>query len=268
MALINKSSRILAVSAILCFLVLNMAGCKPKAVLLYDDSNNHFAAEALDRLNYAYTSTTDWVAFNNAFKSSEWDLVIVDNPTQADVTKLAETLLNDYVTKGGRLAICSWMVHWDPENALWGSLGFEHSGPTEFMPRPVYKTPGPDRLWTSPLAIPDLDFTGADDLYGTNCYPGSAIGDGGIMAVFDKSAPETMGALFVANEGRTIFNAFKPDDGAIGGVPIDKDADGLPDSVEWWINEIRYVNASCAKPVMPVGPAEMNSLYTSPVMDK
>lgn len=68
MALIKKTSKILAIFAILFFMMINMAGCKPKAVLLYDDSLYHFAAEALDRLNYAYTATSDWTTFNDAFR--------------------------------------------------------------------------------------------------------------------------------------------------------------------------------------------------------
>jgi len=267
LALIKKTSKILAIFAILFFMMINMAGCKPKAVLLYDDSLYHFAAEALDRLNYAYTATSDWTTFNDAFQASEWDIVVVDNPNRADTTLVAEALMYDYITKGGRLAISSWMLSWDWDNALWNALGYAHAGPTEYSPRPVYKTKGPNRLWTSPLAIPDLNFAGADDNYGTNCYPGSVFGDGEILAVFDKSSPETMGALFVANDDRTILNAFKFDDGIKGGVPIDEDVDGLADSVEWWINEIRYINASCGKSVMPVAPAVQSGLGGTPVAD-
>ncbi len=90
--------------------------------------------------------------------------------------------------------------------------------------------------------------------YGTHGFPGSETGDGDILAVFDTDNPTTTGALFIANNGRTIFNAFLLDDGIEGGLPMDRDGDGMGDSVEYWMNEISFVAAQSGKSVMPILP--------------
>ena len=119
---------------------------------------------------------------------------------------------------------------------------------------PAYKLDSSLSLWRRPKSAPELDFEGADDLYGDNGFPGSAIGTGTILAVFSKVPPDTNAAAISANDGRTIMNCFLPDDAIKGSVPINTDGDSTADSVEWWMNEIGYVASQPGVKVKPEPP--------------
>ena len=251
-----KLARIVLITAIVAFMLVQLSGCKPKAVLLYDDSNNHFAALALDELAYSYTTVTTIEDFATALLSQKWDLIVADNPYYGDTSFGTGAILYDFVTKGGRLVISSWQTTINSSWPLWEELGSDVDGLEYLVPMTIFKLQPAHTIWNEPNALPHLwlEF-GDDEEYTSHGFPGSEIGDGDILAVFDANAPTTTGALFIANSGRTIYNAFLLDDGIEGGLPMDRDGDGMGDSIEYWMNEISFVAAQSGKSVMPVLPA-------------
>lgn len=172
----EKFSRVMAIMLLLASLSTNMAGCAPKAVLLYDDSNNHYAAQALNRLHYAYTTVNTMEDFFTVFQSREWDLVVMDNPSLVDGMTGALPLIEDFIKKGAKAVISSMNMGQWPSMSLWSSFGFQFEGLSNLVPMPVFKVNSTLQIWKWPNAAPELDFEGAADLYPKNGFPGSAIG--------------------------------------------------------------------------------------------
>ena len=247
---VRKAAIFIALSAF----ALSLAGCGPKEVLLYDDSGNHFAAEALNRLNYRFTTVTTMEDFVGVFQSKAWDLLVMDNPSLVDGQTGALPLVDYFVTHGAKAVISTMNIRQWPDLTLWASLGYRSEGFPNLAPMPVYKVNPSFPLWRSPRSAPELDFEGADDLYVNNGFPGSAIGSGTILAVFSKITPATNAAVISANDGRTILNCFLLDDGARSSIPINTDGDSIADSVEWWMNEISYVASQPGVQVKPGPP--------------
>ncbi len=63
--------RTVLIVAIVAFMLVQLSGCKPKAILLYDDSNSHFAAEALTELAYSFTTVTTMEDFRSYIAFTE-----------------------------------------------------------------------------------------------------------------------------------------------------------------------------------------------------
>ncbi len=228
-----------------------MSGCGPKQVLLYDNSENHFAREALERLNYAYIEVDTMGEFVTVFQSKAWDLLVFDNPASPDPESGALPLIDDFVTRGARAVVSTMNIGEWPTMALWAKLGYHKEGASNLIPKSIYKINFTDEIWKRPHAAPELVFLGADDNHPNNGFPGSAVGSGEIIAVFSVITPATNAALIRANDGRTLLNSFLLDDGVEGGEPIDEDGDSIADSIEWWMNEIRYVSSQPGESIMP-----------------
>ena len=248
---INKKISTAAVMVLLLILSLSLSGCGPKQVLLYDDSENHFAREALERLNYAYIEVDTMGEFITVFPSKAWDLLVMDNPTAPDPESGALPLINDFITRGARAVISTQNIGTWPGMALWANLGYQKEGDSNLIPKSIYKINPTEAIWERPHTAPELIFTGADDNHPTNGFPGSAVGSGVILAVFSTTTPATNAALIEANEGRTLLNSFLLDDGVYCGEPIDEDDDSVADSVEWWMNQIRSVVSQPGESIMP-----------------
>lgn len=229
---------------------------KPTAVLLFDESVNKFAEDALDNLAIAFVKVTTQADFNDAFSGAEWDLVVFDNPNFSMSTSYS--LLYDYVIKGGRLVISTWRL--DMVHALWEALGYDYEESLTDK-TDVLRMNKLNPLWWNPFITTDLYFANAEDnYYITNAQPGSATGTGTQYATFEVGNP-AKGAVFVANAGRTILNAFLLDDGCVdSGGAVDSNSNGTPDSEEWWTNEIKYV---CSRPGEKVKPVMPLSVETS-----
>lgn len=238
---------------------------KPTSVLLFDESINGFAEAALNNLSIAYTKVTDYGAIVSVLQSVAWDLIVFDNPNQG--IENAYTLLYDYVTRGGRLVMSTWKLN--TTHPLWGALGYVYSQSLSNK-TDVFRLNKLSSLWKDPYTATDLYFASSEDnYYGTNAQPGSVTGTGKLFATFEEGET-TAGAVFIANSGRTILNAFLLDDGALmpEGVPIypvDYNTNGTPDSVEWWTNEIKYV---CSTPGKKIQPTILSVLSTEESLEK
>lgn len=237
-------------------LVLSIqSGCtKQLAILVYDDSYSYmgFSQEALDSLSLGYTLTTYYGDFQTAFSSAAWDMVIFDNPywgLPGDVL----SLLQDYVARGGKLVMSTWMPAVNNTHGLWAQLGYSYSTYFENLVD-VDKLFSDEWLLNNPYKTPDLELSSmADEFFGVDGFPGSVVGDGRIIASFDGSGAYNMGAVIWANSGRTILNAFLLADAYdyYGDEPLDADGDGMADATEWWADEISYVSTRPGSKIQP-----------------
>lgn len=247
---------ILAVGLILSLTVL--PGCRRNlAVLYFTDSDNDFAGKALDRMGFAYTRTYSLTDFAGSFVANAWDIVILDNRHPAipeDMFMAVATLMFYYQQAGGKILLSTCYLDDDDYEDFWATFGYQHQYSSLF-PINVYRIDAAADLWTDPNDVPDLDFTGATDTYGgaVNAFKGCAVMSGSKAATFNEAVPgdPNSGAVFKANSGRTILNAFCLDDAVVGGVPVDSDADGIPDAVEWYMNEIRALEKAPGEKAKP-----------------
>jgi len=233
---------------IVAMIIMLQPGCSKKmAILYFTDSDNDFAGEALDRMNYAYTrvySITDFAIFG---QDEEWDLVVFDNRFPSaieDLQELVISMLFYFQQQGGKVILTSNTLADADLETLWSTFGYQHEY-SNLTPISVYRIEPDSEFWTEPNDVPDLNFAAVTDIYGSaaNAFKGSAVLSGIKMATFNSSnhADANAGAIFKANSGRTILNAFFLDDAVEGGVPIDSDADEIPDAVEWYMNELAAI---------------------------
>lgn len=249
----RTAQRLILAFALVLLIALAQSGCvNQMPILVYDDSMTNFAQTALDNLMYSYTMTTGEEEFQEALTSRAWGLVVFDNPNMG-ISWNVLSLLEDYAANGGRLVASSWNVGNMPSHGLWAALGYSYTS-TYYNLNDVNRLSDIEPILDNPLVAPDLLISSVSDWYGTNGYPGSAIGDGIMIASFNSSTAADQGAVFVANDGRTIFNAFLPSDaydyfGSDGA--IDSNRNGMADAMEWWLDEISYVSAQPGKNVKP-----------------
>jgi len=233
---------------ILTMIIMMQPGCsKRMAILYFTDSDNDFMGEALERMNFAFTRIYSLIDFATIDPSAEWDLIIFDNrfPSLAPgYQELLLTMLFYYQQQGGKVILTTNELDNADFAILLGAFGYEHKA-TSLTPISVYKIDPDSEFWTEPNDVPDLYFAGVTDTYGTapNAFKGAAILSGIKMASFNAAnrADLNAGAIFKANSGRTILNAFFLDDAVVGGVPIDFDVDGIADAVEWYMNELAAI---------------------------
>ena len=233
---------------IVAMIIMMQPGCsKRMAILYFTDSDNDFMGEALDRMNYAFTRIYSLLDFATIDQSAEWDLIIFDNRFPSPIPGYQEillTMLFYYQQQGGKVILTSSELGNDDFAVLLSAFGYEHKA-TSLTPISVYKIEPDSEFWTEPNDVPDLYFAGVTDTYGTapNAFKGAAVLSGIKMASFNAAnrADLNAGAIFKANSGRTILNAFFLDDAVVGGVPIDFDIDGIPDAVEWYMNELAAI---------------------------
>lgn len=249
----RTTQRLILAFALIMLIALVQSGCvNQMPILVYDDSNLNFAQTALDTLMYSYTTTTDEDIFQDALTSREWGLVIFDNPNM-NISPDLLTVLEDYVARGGRFIASSWSIGNYPGHGLWAELGYSFTA-TYYNLNDVNRLSVEEPIIDSPFVAPDLIITSVTDMYGTNGYPGSAIGSGRAIASFNSSTAADQGAVFVANDGRTILNAFLLADAYDYYGPngaIDTNDNGMADAMEWWLDEISYVSAQPGKNIKP-----------------
>lgn len=251
---ISLALRIAALVSVLLIMVLMQPGCAKRMAILYlDDTFHNFAGAALDRLHFAYTRVVSGTDFTDAIHSQAWDLVIVDCFEAVFPSDYAYDYMQDFVEKGGRLIITT--QHLNTHASFWAVLGYDYVS-SEDEPKVVWPVDSSDAIWNEPNDMPSsIPFNQADDpvLRTTNVFKGNATGGGTVKAVFTSvnPAPSGEGAIFVANSGRTIVNAFYLDDADNLNVPLDFDYDGIPDAVECYMNEIIYVRDAGGESVLP-----------------
>lgn len=241
----KKASRVIVLLILAALIISIQAGCTKQAkVLVYDDSYSWmgYVQDALDYLSLSYTLAPSLNEFQSALSSSAWDLVVFNNPYWGQSAELLDTL-EDYAAKGGRLLISSWAPYFHSGHSIWVELGYSHYT-TYDSPHDVKRLFADEWILSNPLYVPDLKYsTCPDDSYGVNAFPGSPVGGGRVIASFDGSTDYNQGAIFWANDGRTILNAFLVDDGYLDttGTYINTNGNKIADSTELWIDEISYV---------------------------
>lgn len=255
--MVRKISLIFRIAALVLFLlimVLMQPGCAKRMAILYlDDTFHNFAGEALDRLHFAYYRVASGSDFTDAIHSQAWDLVIVDSFETTFPSNYAYGYMYDFVEKGGRLIITTQDL--DTLEPFWALLGYEYEESVN-SPQVVWTVDSSDSLWDEPNDMPSsIPFNQADDpvLRVTNVFKGDNTPGGTIRGAFTSLNPpgEGEGAIFVANSGRTIVNAFYLDDADNLNVPLDFDHDNVPDAVECYMNEIIYVRDAGGNSVLP-----------------
>lgn len=254
--------RIVATIVILSAIMLIQPGCAKKMSIIYfTDSTNNFLGEAMDNMGYSYVTTYSFTDFADAFVNDAWDLVVFDNRHMGVIPYLTEPLFQAllyYIWEGGKVLISTPYLEYDSLEIAWAALGYKYVSKSA-VPINVYRLNAASEFWNEPEEAPDLNFTGATDLFGSeqmNAFKGSAYDSGVKMATFNQSIPGDLnsGAVFVANGGRTILNAFFLDDAVRAGIPIDSDSDEIADAVEWYMDELFALEQVPGEKVQPGPP--------------
>lgn len=234
-------------------------------VLVYDDSQNHFAADALEALGIAFTQVDTPDGLVDEMTNHAWHLIVADHCSYSS----SEAMLNclaDYVDMGGRLAISSW----DPADsassrahALWGRLGADFSGfadddVLDEDPFTVFRWAADHEIFKSPNAVPDIsvDYVGDYIVEGTVAHESAG---GTAVAGITHAYQDGEGIVFVTDSKLTVFNSFLLDctqDGTGAGADVDSDAEEL------WQNEIVYLLSwtdPSAAQCPPIGPSSLRA---------
>jgi len=208
------------------------------SILVYADDPVHPAPGthvdlALQQLGLSYTAFyEDWAGFEEALVSDDWDLVLVANDNiPPDVSTL--DAMADYVVAGGRMAIHSWTVGFEPAHPLWSLLGISFVGDDTDPPDPVYWWDPGHPLFNDPESVPEVTQRD-DDIYGIYGQQVEPL-DGSALAGYTTPGPDPeQAALVLGASEATIFKAFVDGDNS-----ADLDGDGQPDGVELWMNMIQ-----------------------------
>jgi len=197
--------------------------------LIYYDSGDTVADEAVMALGMTPTLTTDGTTFNTMFDAGSWDVVILDVPGSALPAGMTTRLATRIAA--GRGVIFNW---WDLDTdaATQAMLGVSTVSYDAW--RNVYADPAsPTNLFTVRETVPS-PITGSD-MAGDNGDALTLTGSGFIAARLDSAAGP--GAIAVTHANRVLVNGFLPWDCRTA----DTDADGRLDMVELYMNEIVLV---------------------------
>lgn len=245
-------------------LISAQSGCSGRMrILYYNDTNWNYAGQALDLLGYDYDEAITAQQFYDTFRSKAWDLVIFDNSlTDSEINPYIEACLLNiayFALSGAKVIITSPVLGKESADSFWELFGYEYAGLSYDEPWSVYRLIPEAELWNSPSIAPDLNPFYAEDspAHEINAFRGNPVGTGQMIASFNAFVMEDMGAVFKANSNRTIVNAFYMDDFTKADYePVDIDEDGIGDSIEWYMNEIAYLektNGLRVKPEVPSG---------------
>ncbi len=211
---------------------------------------------------YTFTETNDFTAFNDAMAAQGWQLIVVDNPSSGDTSFL--TNIENFVNAGGHLAISTWQSDPFPTHTLWGTLGSTSGAAPGGDVHPIYRWVATHPIFSTPNDVPD--FTALSDVwYGVDTFPGDPTGTGTALAGTTESSEPGKATIFIANAGRTIFNAFLLDDAADDtDVANDVDGDGKADAIEYWENQIVYLLSQAGIRTVRVAPASVRHSGSGP----
>jgi len=208
-------------------------------ILIYADdiihtAPNTFPDQALRSLGLAYTAHYggDWSGFETDLNSGTWDLVLFANDNYPPPYSTL-TALDNYVKNGGRLVLHTWRVGANSSHGLWNTLGFVWIGDDSNPPDPVYWWEPGHPVFNRPDSVPEFTSLsgGIYGIYGQSVEP---LADFQALAGYTTPGPDpNKAALIRGNQNRTLFRGFLD-----GQNSADRDADGILDGVELWINLI------------------------------
>lgn len=247
---------------------MNMVRPADLRVLVYDDSQNHFAADALEALGIAFTKVDDATGLVNEMTSYPWHLIVVD---QCDCSSGEAMLgcLSDYVDMGGHLAISSFDPEESGAHALWGKLGADFSGfadddVLDEDPFTVFRWDTDHVIFRSPNAVRDILVDDVNSYVIEGVVAHESTG-GMAIAGITPAYQAGQGIVFVTDSQLTVFNSFLLDcaqDGTGSGFGVDSDADGVAYAEELWQNEIVYLLSwtdPSAVQCTPIGPSSLRA---------
>lgn len=255
--------KIMMITFLLVSVVLLQPGCtKLMAILYFDNTVFNYAGKALDRLHFSYLKTANNSTFHTALTSQPWDLVIIDSIADYSLHDLDIPLLEELIDGGARMIIT---IHdMDEDASFWAKLGFVYEGPMDYLgdyrPAPVWTIHDAlwEQLWDEPNNVASsIPMNQADDGLDVNhtipnAFKGSVAPGGYMVGKYVSGTPDPdEGAVFMANDGRTIVNAFLLDYADFNNVPLDFDHDDIPDAIEWYMNEIVFVRDAGGVSVQP-----------------
>ena len=237
-------------------------------VLVYDDSQNHFAADALEALGIAFTQVDDPDGLVDEMTDQPWHLIVADQCSSSSSEAMLD-YLSDYVDMGGRLAISSFDPKESGAHALWAKLGADFSGLADDDvldedPFTVFRWAADHVIFKSPNAVPDISVDDANSYIIEGVLAHESPG-GTAIAGITPAYQAGQGIVFVTDSKLTVFGSFLLDcaqDGTGAGADVDSDADGVADAEELWQNEIVYLLSwtdPAAVQCPPIGPSSLRA---------
>jgi hypothetical protein len=205
------------------------AGRLSGRVLVYYDSGDTVADEAITALGMTPVLTTDGGTFNTELDAGGIDVVILDVPGSALPTGMWMRL-STRIAAGGAV-IFNW---WDLDTDVSIQSGLGVTVASYDVWRPVYRDPAsPTDLFGLRESVPSP--INGSDMAGDNGDALTLTGAGFLAARLDS--PSGPGAIAVTHGNRVVVNGFLPWDCRTG----DGDVDGRIDMVELYMNEIALV---------------------------
>ena len=247
---------------------MNMVRPGDLKVLVYDDSQNHFAADALKALEITSTQVRDPDGLVDEMTDQPWHLIVADQCSSSSSEAMLD-YLSDYVDMGGRLAISSFDPKESGAHALWAKLGADFSGLADDDvldedPFTVFRWAADHVIFKSPNAVPDISVDDANSYIIEGVLAHESPG-GTAIAGITPAYQAGQGIVFVTDSKLTVFGSFLLDcaqDGTGAGADVDSDADGVADAEELWQNEIVYLLSwtdPSAVQCPPIGPSSLRA---------
>jgi hypothetical protein len=207
--------------------------CTPVAsgpVLIYHDSGDTLADDAVTGLGLTPVLTVDGAAFNARYDAGGLALIIWDAPGTA-MPPGTEMRLTAWMAAGNPLIYGWWDLDTSP--SMQAALQVTVSGSYDVF-RPIHRdTASAVNLFMGRESVPSP--LGGADLAGDNGDALSPTVGGFLAARLDSAAGP--GAIAITRSGRVIVHGFLPWDTRM----VDADADGRPDMRELYTNEIAHL---------------------------
>ncbi|MBI2393308.1 MAG: hypothetical protein HYV09_27235 [Deltaproteobacteria bacterium] len=206
------------------------AGVPIGSVLVYNDSSDTLADDAVTALGGTPNLTTTTTAFETAYDAGGFSVIIIDAPYNA-LSSGMESRLSTWIAGGGRLLFAYWDL--DTSSAMRSALGVSTTDYTS--PKPLYKdTSSPVDLFSLKQTFPS-PLTGAGDDVSDDGDDLTLTGTGFLAARLGSATGA--GGIAVVSSGRVIVNGWTPYNFRL----IDADSDGIKDVREMWENQLTYV---------------------------
>jgi hypothetical protein len=207
--------------------------CRTARVLIYNDSGDTLADEAVMAMGGIPVSTEDGWNFAAQFDAGNISAIIIDAPGGGLPPEM-QSRLSSWIAGGGRLIFGWWNLQWD--GSYQSMLGVVATGDYDGY-RPVYRDPtSAVNLFAGRRSVPS-PLMGTDRA-GINGQSLALAGAGTIAARLDL--PTGQGGIAITHSHRVIVHGFLPWD-VIG---EDRDGDGIPDMQELYENELEFVLAN------------------------
>jgi extracellular elastinolytic metalloproteinase len=168
---------------------------------------------ALLNLGFDTTSVSDFTPFQTSLNTGSWEVVVVEVYGNAFSDAVATDVAN-FISGGGHILF----YYWDMDGSSTASSAailrsaFGASTTTDFFtPMPVYPWDTGHAIFNSPNSVGTLTVAGDN---GGNDNGDRVEPAAGATALGGFTVAQTTGegAIVVANDGRTLLNAFGPDD--------------------------------------------------------